>query len=103
MTTVLIILAVLAAYVLFVLASPATACRKCRGWGVKGRRRRRRTCRRCGGTGVRFRIGAPLVYRAASALRRSRAKGDLTPPPWRPPRHRGAARTPPNPEGETRP
>ena len=95
MTTVLIILAALAAYVLFLLASPATDCRACRGWGVKGRRRRA-TCPHCGGTSIRFRLGAPLIYRAAATFRRSRANGDLTAPPWRPPRNR---RTPHDPEG----
>jgi hypothetical protein len=100
-TTVLIILAALTAYVVFVLASPATDCRTCRGWGTKGRHwRRRGTCHRCGGTGIRFRPGAPLIYRAAATYRRSRANGDLTTPPWRPPRNR---RTPHDPEGENRP
>lgn len=88
MTALLIILAAIAVYVVFVLASPAATCRTCRGWGAKPRKRRRRTCRKCGGTGIRFRPGAPLVYRALSTLRRSRANGDLTPQPWRPTRRR---------------
>lgn len=73
------------AYTLFVLASPTTGCRRCRGYGTKGRWRRR-PCHRCGGTGIRFRPGAPLIYRAISAYRRHRANGDLTLPPVRPPR-----------------
>ncbi|MGI8449403.1 MAG: hypothetical protein ACR2MP_19935 [Streptosporangiaceae bacterium] len=104
MTLLLIILAALAAYTLFLLASPATACRACRGWGAKGERwRRRAACRHCGGTGIRFRPGAPLVHRATAAVRRARANGDLTTPPWRPARTHRAARTPDNPEGENRP
>jgi DnaJ-class molecular chaperone len=99
MGLVLIILAAATGYVLFLLASPATACRTCRGWGTKPRRRRRSTCRKCGGTGIRLRPGAPLVHRALSTARRARTKGDLTAPPWRPPR-RGTAR---NPEGDNRP
>jgi hypothetical protein len=84
----LLILAALTVYTLFVLASPATACRSCRGWGAKGERwRRRQSCRHCGGTGIRFRPGAPLIHRAVSAIRRSRASGDLTAPPWHPGRH----------------
>jgi len=88
-TTLLIILAALAAYALFLLASPATACRACRGWGVKGRRwRRRSACRRCGGTGTRLRPGAPLVHRAAAMLLHSRTTGgQRSTPPWRPPRN----------------
>lgn len=103
MDLLLIILAVLAGYVLFVLASPATTCRACAGWAVRSRRRRRRTCRRCGGTGIRFRPGATVVHRALSAVRRARARGDLTTPPWRPHRPGPTARTPRNPEGDNRP
>lgn len=101
MTTFLIILAALTGYLLFVLASPAASCRKCRGWGTRSRRwqRRRGTCPRCGGTGIRFRPGAPLAHRALVALRHSRAKGDLTGQPWRPPR----TRTPHDPEGGNHP
>ena len=86
MITVLVIAAVITGYALFVLASPVTGCRRCRSSGTKGRRRR--PCRRCGGTGIQFRPGAPLVYRALSRYRRHRANGNLTPPPMRPPRHR---------------
>ncbi len=84
MTTLLTALAIMTAYVVFVLASPAMTCRTCRGWGSKPRRRRRRTCHRCHGTGIRFRPGAPLIYRALSALRRGHTNGDLTPQPWLP-------------------
>ena len=45
-------------------------------------------CRRCGGTGTRFRPGAPLAYRAISRYRRHRANGNLTLPPFRPTRRR---------------
>ena len=100
MALVLIILAAATGYVLFILASPAGACRTCRGWATKSRRRRRRTCRKCDGTGIRFRPGAVLVHRALSTARRARAKGDLTAPPWRPPRPGGAAR---NTEGDNHP
>ena len=86
MITVLIIAAVITGYALFVLASPVTGCRRCSGFGTKGRRRR--PCHRCAGTGIRFRPGAPLVYRAISRYRRHRANGNLTLPPMRPPRHR---------------
>jgi DnaJ-class molecular chaperone len=100
MALLLIILAAAIGYVLFILASPAGRCRTCRGWGTKPRRRRRRTCRKCGGTGIRFRPGATLVHRALSTARRARANGDLTPPPWRPPRPGQTTR---NPEGDNRP
>ena len=60
---------------------------------------RRRPCRRCGGTGIRFRPGAPLLYRAISGYRRHRANGNLTPPPLRRPRRRPDRAT--HPEGET--
>jgi DnaJ-class molecular chaperone len=100
MTTVLIILAAAAGYVLFVLASPAAACRTCRGWGTRPRRRRRSTCPHCGGTGIRFRPGATHAHRALSAMRRARARGDRTTPPWRPPRPGQTAR---NPEGDNHP
>jgi len=83
-TTVLIIIGAVIGYALFVLASPTTGCRRCSGYGTKGRRRR--PCRRCGGTGTRFRPGAPLLYRAISRYRRHRANGNLTLPPFRPPR-----------------
>jgi hypothetical protein len=87
MTALLIIaLAAVAVYALFVLASPTTGCRRCRGYGTKGRRRR--PCGRCGGTGIRFRPGAPLLYRAISRYRHHRANGNLTAPPLRPPRRR---------------
>ena len=100
MTTILIALAVTAGYVLFTLASPATRCRKCRGWGNKEQRwRRRGPCPRCGGTGIRFRPGAPLIHRAISRYRRHRANGNLTAPPWRPPRHPTHC----HPEGDNRP
>lgn len=100
MTTLLLLLAGLTAYAGFVLVSPATACRSCRGWGAKGERwRRRQSCHRCGGTGIRFRPGAPLVHRAAAAIRRSRASGDLTAPPWHPGRRHPI--TPP--EGDDQP
>jgi DnaJ-class molecular chaperone len=89
MSLLLLILGALAAYTLFVLASPATACRTCSGWGMKQRRRRRAACPRCGGTGIRFRPGAPLVHRAAALRTRWRRSGTETPiPPWRPPRNR---------------
>ena len=100
MALILLILAAATGYVLFILASPAGACRKCRGWGIRSRRRRRRTCPRCGGTGIRFRPGAPLIHRALSTARRARAKGDLTAPPWRPPQPGRSAR---NPEGDNHP
>jgi hypothetical protein len=87
MTALLIVAAAIVGYALFVLASPKTGCPKCRGFGTKGRRRRR-PCSRCGGTGIRFRPGAPLLYRAISGYRRHRANGNLTLPPTRPPRHR---------------
>ena len=86
MTAALIIAAAIIGYALFVLARPVTGCRRCRGFGTKGRRRR--PCHRCGGTGIRFRPGAPLLYRAISAYRRHRANGNLTLPPLRPPRRR---------------
>jgi hypothetical protein len=100
MALVLIIVAAVTGYVLFTLASPATTCRKCRGWGTKPRRRRRATCHRCGGTGIRFRPAAVHIHRALSALRRARARGDLTPPRWRPDRPGQTAR---NPEGDNPP
>jgi DnaJ-class molecular chaperone len=84
LTALLIITAAIVAYTVFVLASPTTGCGKCRGYGTKGRRRR--SCRRCGGTGIHFRPGAPLAYRALSRYRRHRANGNLTLPPMRPPR-----------------
>ena len=86
MTALLIIAAAVVVYALFVLASPVTGCRRCRSYGTKGRRRR--PCRRCDGTGIRFRPGAPLLYRAISGYRRHRANGTLTRPPLRPPRNR---------------
>jgi hypothetical protein len=85
MTALLIIAAAITGYALFVLASPVTGCRKCLGFGTSGRRRRR-PCGRCAGTGIRFRPGAPLLYRTISGYRRHRANGNLTPPPLRPPR-----------------
>ena len=84
MTVLGIIAAAVVIYALFVLASPVTGCRRCRGYGTKGRRRR--PCGRCGGTGIRFRPGAPLLYRAISRYRHHRANGNLTRPPLRPPR-----------------
>ncbi|MGH3299152.1 MAG: hypothetical protein ACRDP7_45920 [Trebonia sp.] len=92
MTTVLIIIGATGAYVLFVLASPTTGCRRCRGYGTKGRRRR--TCHRCGGTGTRFRLAAPLLYRAVSRYRRHRANGSLTLPPVLPRRTTGRRELP---------
>jgi hypothetical protein len=83
-TALLIIFGAIATYILFVLASPTTGCYKCRGFATKGRRRR--PCRRCKGTGIRFRPGAPLLYRAIAGYRRHRANGNLTLPPVRPPR-----------------
>jgi hypothetical protein len=86
MTALLLAAIALIGYGLFVLASPTTGCRRCRGNGTKGRRRR--ACHRCGGTGIRFRPGAPLAYRAIAGYRRHRASGDLTMPPLRPPHRR---------------
>lgn len=76
MTQVLYVLAVVAGYVVFVLARPQRRCRRCSGWGSKGlRRRRRAACSRCGGSGVRFRLGAPLVHRGkALIIRRVRER-----------------------------
>ena len=98
MTALLIIAAAVTGYALFVLASPTTGCRRCGGYGTRTGRRRR-PCHRCAGTGIRFRPGAVLVHRALSTARRARAKGDLTAPPWRPPR-RGTAT---DPEGDNHP
>jgi hypothetical protein len=86
MTLIALIAAAIIGYFLFVLVSPVTSCRRCRGYGTKGRRRR--PCHRCGGTGHRFRPGAPLAYRGISAYRRHRANGNLTLPPLRIPRRR---------------
>jgi hypothetical protein len=88
MLALLIIAAAVTGYAVFVLASPVTGCRKCRGFGARTGRRRRRPCGRCSGTGIRFRPGAPLLYRTISGYRRHRANGNLAPPPLRPPRHR---------------
>jgi hypothetical protein len=85
-TVLLITAAAVAVYILFALARPATGCRKCRGFGFGTRRRRRRSCPRCGGTGTRFRPGAPALYRSVSGYRRHRATGTLTRPPIRSPR-----------------
>lgn len=76
MTHALIALALIAAYIAFMLALPQKRCRRCNGWGAKGKRvRRRSACTRCGGAGVRFRVGAPLVYRGKALLiRRARER-----------------------------
>lgn len=85
MTALLIIAAAVTGYALFVLASPTTGCRRCGGYGTRTGRRRR-PCHRCAGTGIRFRPGAPLLYRTISGYRRHRDSGNLTLPPARPPR-----------------
>lgn len=81
-----IIAAAVVAYALIVLVSPVTGCRRCRGFGTRGRKRR--ACSRCSGTGIRFRPGAPLMYRAVTGYRHHRANGNLDYPPLRPPRRR---------------
>lgn len=75
MTHVLIALAMIAAYVVLLLVKPDRRCGRCGGWGARGKRRRRLACTRCGGSGRRFRPGAPLVHRGkALVIRRARER-----------------------------